>query len=121
LKSLNPKHFWLLFFFSAVWVASLPFAGRFLRPEKTQQIEFTNVYPEQRFLRGEKLDLNRATLRELMALPGVGAALAGEIIRNRTARGPFPTVEALGRVRGIGPKKLDRIRPLVVVSGGRGR
>ncbi|MFH1263370.1 MAG: helix-hairpin-helix domain-containing protein [Pseudomonadota bacterium] len=81
-----------------------------------QPFENTEVSPERRLLRNEKIDLNRATERELLALPGVGPKLAGEIIKNRTKKGPFPTVESLTRVRGIGPKKLQKIRSLVIVG-----
>jgi competence ComEA-like helix-hairpin-helix protein len=121
LKSLNPKHFWLLFLFSLLAIVSLLSTARSPREITIQHIERYDVKPEQRFLRGEKLDLNRATERELMALPGVGPGLAAEILRDRTARGPFPTVESLGRVRGIGGGKLKGIRPLVVVSEAMGR
>jgi competence ComEA-like helix-hairpin-helix protein len=116
LKSLNSKYFWLLFFFSTLLGVSIVQLRSFSPAIQVQQAEIKELYPEQRFLKGEKLDLNRATERELVALPGIGRKLAAEIIRNRTARGFFPTVDALSRVRGIGPAKLRRIRPLVVVS-----
>jgi competence protein ComEA len=61
------------------------------------------------------LDLNRATAAELDALPGVGPATAAAIVAHREANGPFPSVDDLEQVRGIGPAKLDGIRPLVTV------
>jgi competence protein ComEA len=57
-----------------------------------------------------KIDLNRATAPELVRLPGIGPALAERIVTDRESRGPFSSPEALLRVRGIGPKTLDRIR-----------
>lgn len=121
MNSLNSKHFWLLLVLSAVWAGTLFDLRRAAQETERQPIETTEVYPEQRFLRGEKLDLNRASLRELTALPGVGPKLAEEILRHRRKRGPFPNVEALRNVRGIGPAKLEKIRPLVVVMQEAGR
>lgn len=62
------------------------------------------------------LDLNRATERELEALPGIGPVLAGRIVQYRRAQGAFRTVDQLRQVKGIGKKTLDRIRPLVEVA-----
>lgn len=59
------------------------------------------------------IDLNRATAEELDALPGVGPATAQAIIGFRDTNGPFGSVDALLEVRGIGPAKLEQIRPLV--------
>lgn len=59
------------------------------------------------------IDLNRATAEELDALPGVGPATAQAIVGFREANGPFGSVDALLEVRGIGPAKLEQIRPLV--------
>ncbi|MBI5482645.1 MAG: helix-hairpin-helix domain-containing protein [Deltaproteobacteria bacterium] len=56
------------------------------------------------------IDPNRADEAELRALPGIGPALAKRIVESRRAQGPFATVEELRRVRGIGPRTLDRLR-----------
>jgi competence ComEA-like helix-hairpin-helix protein len=58
-----------------------------------------------------RIDLDRATARDLERLPGIGPALAARIVADRADRGPFQTPNALLRVRGIGPRTLDRIRP----------
>ena len=57
-----------------------------------------------------RIDPNRASASELVRLPGIGPALAGRIVADRDQHGGFPSPEALLRVRGIGPKTLDRIR-----------
>ena len=57
-----------------------------------------------------RIDPNRAGVPELVRLPGIGPSLAARIVADRDQRGPFSTPEALTRVRGIGPKTLDRIR-----------
>lgn len=65
---------------------------------------------------GGKVDLNTATAEQLDALPGVGPATAAKIVADRTANGPFRSVEDLLRVPGIGPKKLDSLKDLVTVG-----
>ena len=61
------------------------------------------------------VDLNRATAAELDLLPGIGPATAQAIVDHREANGPFASVDDLEAVRGIGPAKLEAIRPLVAV------
>jgi competence ComEA-like helix-hairpin-helix protein len=61
-----------------------------------------------------RIDLDRATAHDLERLPGIGPALAARIIADRVDRGPFGSPSALLRVRGIGPRTLDRIRPYLV-------
>jgi len=62
---------------------------------------------------GRALELNRAGAAELACLPGIGPALAGRIVADRAARGPYRRVEDLDRVRGVGERLIARIRPLV--------
>ncbi|MCE9618692.1 MAG: helix-hairpin-helix domain-containing protein [Planctomycetes bacterium] len=61
-----------------------------------------------------RVDLDRAGPDELAALPGIGPSLAGTIVADREARGPFRTLEGLDRVRGVGPSILEQIRPFVL-------
>lgn len=62
------------------------------------------------------LNVNTATQAELELLPEVGPSLAKAIVAYRDAHGPFVKVEDLDRVKGIGPKVLARISPLVTVG-----
>ena len=64
---------------------------------------------------GSPVDINNATAEQLDTLPGVGPATATKIVADREANGPFKSVEDLGRVAGIGPKKLDDLKALIVV------
>jgi competence ComEA-like helix-hairpin-helix protein len=59
------------------------------------------------------VNLNRATVAELDALPGVSPAVAQRIVEYRTARGVFSSVEELDSVKGVGPALLARLTPLV--------
>lgn len=57
------------------------------------------------------VDVNKADWPELAQLPGIGEKLAQRIIAARDERGPFLDHADLRRVRGIGPKTLEKIRP----------
>jgi competence protein ComEA len=63
-----------------------------------------------------KLDLNRATAEELQHLPGIGPVLAQRVIEQRTTHGAFHTVDGLRNVKGIGKKRMDQLRPLIMVD-----
>ncbi len=71
----------------------------------------------------ERVDVNRASTTELRRLPGIGPALSQRIIEARAVQ-PFRSVDDLRRVRGIGAKTLERLRPYIFVdpkvSGERG-
>jgi len=62
------------------------------------------------------IDLNRASARDLDALPGVGPVLAARIIAAREERGGYRRVDELMAVRGIGPRLYARLRPYVGVG-----
>jgi competence protein ComEA len=66
--------------------------------------------------RSGKLDLNLATAEELQGLPGIGPVLAQRVVEQRTAQGRFHTVDDLRDVKGIGKKRMDQLRPLVMVD-----
>jgi competence protein ComEA len=61
-----------------------------------------------------QVDINTAELAELKQLPGIGDALGQRIIDVRKNSGPFITVDDLRRVKGIGPKILERLRPYIL-------
>lgn len=62
------------------------------------------------------VDLNSASVQDLDGLPGVGPVTAAAIVAWRTANGRFTNVDQLGEVDGIGPARLEKLRPLVRVG-----
>jgi len=62
-----------------------------------------------------KLDLNIATAEELDRLPEVGPKLAAAIVQFREKAGRFRRVEELLAVPGITRRRLEKIRPHVMV------
>ena len=59
--------------------------------------------------REDKVDINRAAVEELTAVPGIGEALARDIVAERERGGPFRFPEDLTRVRGVGEEKVREI------------
>ena len=60
------------------------------------------------------IHLNTATLEQLEEIPGVGPVTAQRIIDFREQNGPFRSVDELDAVAGIGPKRMEQMRELVV-------
>jgi competence protein ComEA len=60
-----------------------------------------------------RVNVNIATLTELESIPGIGQALARQIV----ARRPYTSVDQLVEISGIGPQSLESLRPFVKVEG----
>jgi competence protein ComEA len=60
-----------------------------------------------------KIDINQAQWPELSLMPNIGEQLAKRIVADRAERGPFKDLEELRRVRGIGPKTLESMKPFL--------
>lgn len=69
-----------------------------------------------RFVESAPIDINRATLDELITLPGIGPALAQRIIDYRGEHGPFQSVDELDHVSGIGPSTIQGFVDAVVAE-----
>lgn len=57
--------------------------------------------------------INKASIQDLEALPGIGPALAKRIIEYRMLNDGFKTTEELQQVKGIGEKKVKSLMPLI--------
>lgn len=62
------------------------------------------------------VNLNTATVADLEALPGVGAATAKLIVEHREKNGGFKKVEELMNIKGIGEKSFLKLKPMVTVA-----
>jgi competence protein ComEA len=61
-----------------------------------------------------QIDVNVADWPELCLMPGIGEQLARRIVAERTEHGPFRDWDDLRRVRGIGPRTLQGMKPYLL-------
>ncbi len=61
----------------------------------------------------KKININTATVEELVTLPGIGKSTAEEIVKYRKKNGKFTSVDQLLEIKGIGPSKLNKIKDLI--------
>ena len=91
------------------------FAARSRNPAVPRETRSQQQAPQKLPPGAARININTAGTAELMRLPGIGPGLAGRIVSRRTEHGPFQTVDDLAAVQGIGPKKLERLRPFLFV------
>lgn len=61
-----------------------------------------------------QVDINNAPVMEMQMLPGIGEKLAKAVIQHRETSGPFQNHSDIKKVRGIGPKKFESVKPHLV-------
>jgi comEA protein len=62
------------------------------------------------------VNLNTATALELQQVPGIGPSTADKILKMRKSYGPFKSVDDLRAIRGIGPKRMEKMRKYITVG-----
>lgn len=83
---------------------------KFIEIPKTTTTQITTQKQENK-----KININIASLEELITLNGLGESKAKSIIEYRTNTGLFNTIEDLLNVKGIGQKILDGIKDFIEV------
>jgi competence ComEA-like helix-hairpin-helix protein len=73
------------------------------------------LYKERAGSNLKKIDINKATEEDLIALPGIGIKTARAIVAYGKAIGGYKSIEQLQLVRGVGKKVYDCLKDLVVV------
>lgn len=68
---------------------------------------------EQTSAPGGLISINSASAAQLEEIPGIGPVTAKKIIEYRQTHGGFKSIDELMQVKGIGPKKLENMRPYV--------
>lgn len=64
----------------------------------------------------KKININTATLEELVELKHIGEKYAQRIIEFREKNGPFETIEDIMKVKGIGEKIFEVNKDRIVVE-----
>ena len=65
---------------------------------------------------GEKININTATVEELVNLKRIGPKYAERIVQYRETNGPFVKVEDIMMVKGNGPKTLEVNKDVITVE-----
>lgn len=73
-------------------------------------VELSSLQPREYYY---SLDINTASWVEWAQLDGIGEKLARRIVTDRDELGLFRNPDDVNRVRGIGPKLMERIRPFL--------
>lgn len=76
---------------------------------------FENSEPEQELSDTLRININKADAQELQKLPGIGPAYSKRIVEWRNTHGEFTSAEQLLEIRGIGPVRLEKIKPMIVL------
>ncbi len=109
-----PQILWVpavCFLLFAVFVFFNVFGSRVTLPKGDGSVERTRASAEEL-----KLELNEASVEELITVPGIGQVLAQRIVDYRLAYGPFGGVDELTAVSGIGEELLKSLRDYIYVE-----
>lgn len=82
----------------------------------SRKVRLEKVSNSRRYALHKPMDLNAASQRELMLVPGIGGKTAQAIIETRSAAGKFKAVDDLLDVPGIGLKKFDKFKEYFFVG-----
>lgn len=80
------------------------------------QVVLESADAAQRLFLGEKLDLNRAAVQELLLVPRMTQAMAEAIVSRRSQRS-WESLDELREIPGIGPRTVERWKAYLTVPG----
>jgi competence protein ComEA len=64
----------------------------------------------------QPVNINTANSEQLQQVPGIGPATAQKILQMRKSYGAFKSVDDLLAIRGLGQKRLDKMRKYLTVG-----
>ncbi|MCP9291426.1 phospholipase D-like domain-containing protein [Gracilimonas sediminicola] len=91
-----------------LWKHPKKIGSKTLRADEVDTGSPTNVmYP---------ININTADEATLQLLPGIGPAYSKRIVQYRLENGSFKSVDEITNIRGIGPKTLQKLRPIITLE-----
>ncbi len=103
----------------ALVLAAMAIPGSAMAPSSLLAASPANAASEARPEAAGALDINSASVEDLMTVQGIGQVIAQRIVEFREKNGPYKSVDDLLKVQGIGEKSLAKIRDRL--SAGRSR
>lgn len=67
-------------------------------------------------LKEKSININTATKEQLILLPGIGESTADKILMYRKDHTGFKTIEDIMKIKGIGTKKFEKLKPFITVE-----
>jgi comEA protein len=64
----------------------------------------------------QPVNINTANSEQLQTVPGIGPSTAEKILQMRKSYGAFKSVDDLLAIRGLGPKRLEKMRKYLTVG-----
>ena len=124
IESVITKHYWrAVIFLVAIILIGAGFWGlRRFNPAfflgKPDFIAVPNKDQPQQSVENKPalLNINIASVEELQTLSGIGPQMAKRIIQYREKHGNFTSVDALTKVKGLGEKTLEKLKPFIAVK-----
>jgi len=80
------------------------------------RVTIGDISASARLALGMTIDLNTATVEELVLIPGIGRITAAKIVRFREKMGDFSEVDILKQIEGLGEKKYNRIKGYLSIN-----
>ena len=93
---------------AGLWKSPNKIGSKTLRAKEVDTGSPTNVmYP---------ININTADEATLQLLPGIGPAYSERIVQYRLENGSFKSVDEITNIKGIGPKTLQKLRPIITLE-----
>jgi len=87
--------------------SALKFVGTVKRENKKQEKVAASI---------QAVEINTAGIDAFQRLPHIGPVLAQRIVDHRNQHGPFRSIEDICKVKGIGAKTFDLIKPHIFIT-----
>lgn len=97
-------------------MAAWPLTARFLLTVSLALSLVCSPSPAKKKPLAKPVNINTANAEELQQVPGIGPATAQKILQMRKSYGPFKSVDDLLAIRGLGQKRLDKMRKYLTVG-----